>query len=406
MTDAEAVFDAISTHASRRLSLINQLAGEGAVEATGEGALVTLSDGREMIDFGSYAVPLLGHRHPIVVRAVEEQLRQMPISTRSLANPAAAELASRLGGMLSGDLQRIWFGLNGSDVVDLAVRLARHQTGRGRILAVEGAFHGKTAAALPLTWSADSDDLDPLVTHVARDDPESVARECAAGDVAALIVEPIQGESGVQPIAVSTLERWRETTREHEALFISDEIQVGFHRCGHLAYAEALGITPDVLLLGKALGGGVLPLSALASGDRTFAPLLKDPFWHSATFAGNPLSCSAGIGALDAIDTIGDRPKMVSQALEVHLRGLGDDFPSLVSEVRGDGLLWGVEFASVEAAGFMLLNLTRLGMLVSPCMSNPSCLRLSPPAITSDELLDRAKELLVAALNATLSELT
>lgn len=178
--DAAEAFDQLRRHLSPKLALTGNFAGRGAVEERAEGCRVTLSDGRTVLDFGSYAVTLLGHRHPAAVAAVRRQLDTMPTSTRSLANPVAARAAACLSGYLGDALPKVYFGLNGADVVEVAVKLARLATGRGRVLAVRGGFHGKSLGALALTHS-------PLyrvgllgcLTDVVHLDPR-IRRRCCA----------------------------------------------------------------------------------------------------------------------------------------------------------------------------------------------------------------------------------
>jgi putrescine aminotransferase len=402
--DAPAVLDAIRRHFSPGLALGFKLAGQGAVEVRADGARVELSDGREVVDFGSYAVTLLGHRPPSVVAAVAEQLERMPTATRTLANPAAAGLAADLARRCGEPLDRVWLGSDGSDAVEVAVKLARRRSGRMRVLAVAGAFHGKTLGALALTaapaFRSGVEELLGHVTHVAAGDAGAVRRETARGDVAALVVEPIQGEGGVRPLAPALLRRWSADAHAAGAFVISDEIQCGLRRCGPFSPAVELGLQPDAVLFGKALGGGVLPLSAMVATAELHAPLAADPTWHTATFGGHPLSCAAGRAALAAIDALEQRGREVGATVARGLSELARAHPAVVTEVRGAGLLWGVELATPGLAGEVLVELARRGVLVSPCLGAPRTIRLLPPIVTSDDELDFALQALGAALDA------
>jgi putrescine aminotransferase len=196
------VFASLQRHGAPGTALGAKIAGSGAVEAQAAGAVVRLSDGREMIDFGSYGVSLLGHRHPKVLAAVSDQLARMPASTRTLANPVTAGLMADLAERFGEPLQRVWLGSDGADAVEVALKLARRRTGRQRILAVRDAFHGKTLGALALTFNPAfhvglESMLGDHVTHIDPADECAVAREVADGQVAALVIEPIQGEGGV-----------------------------------------------------------------------------------------------------------------------------------------------------------------------------------------------------------------
>ncbi|GLW72703.1 aminotransferase [Kitasatospora phosalacinea] len=404
-TGAGPVFDRLRRHCSPKLALTGGFAGRGAVESVAEGCRVTLSDGRTALDFGSYAVTLLGHRHPAVTAAVRAQLDAMPTSTRALANPVAAAAAARLSGYLGDALPKVHFGLNGADAVEVAVKLARLATGRPRVLAVRGAFHGKSLGALALTHS-------PLyrrgllgsevdVVHVDAEDPAAVGRETAGGRVAALVFEPVQGENGALPLPTEVLRQWCADAARDGAFVIADEIQCGLRRCGERSVALADGLPVDGVLLGKPLGGGVVPLSALLCSERLYAPLAADPFLHSATFGGHPLSCAAVPAALDAIEQLADHGESLAAQLDVLLTGLQERHPRVVRAVPGRGLLRGLDCTSPRAAGATVLELAATGLLVSPCLSRPTTVRLLPPLLTTPAQLAEAASILDSALAAT-----
>ena len=245
-------------------ALTAKILGSGATESTASGATVILSDGRRLLDFGSYGVTLLGHRHPRILAAISDALEGIPTATRTLANPLTAAFAADLLHRLGEPLRRLWLGSDGSDVVEAALKLARRVTGRMRVLTVEGAFHGKTMGALALTTNpVFRQGLEPLLGAVSvlpRDDCEAVLRDTGRGDVAALIFEPIQGEAGVRPLDPMVLRRWVSDARAADAFVISDEVQVGLRRSGPFSPSIAAGLEPDAVLLGKALGGGLMPL--------------------------------------------------------------------------------------------------------------------------------------------------
>jgi putrescine aminotransferase len=369
------------------------------------GAVVTLSDGRELLDFGSYAVTLLGHRHPTVLAALAGSLATMPTATRVLANPVAAAFAAELSERCGGSLQRVWLGSDGADAVEATLKLARRSSGRARVLVVEGAFHGKTLGALALTRNpAFREGLESLlgpVTELPRDEPEAVEREAAPGDVAALVFEPIQGEAGVRVLDPAVLARWTADAHAAGAFVISDEIQAGLRRSGPFSPSLAAGLASDAVLFGKALGGGLMPISALVMTEALAAPLIADPTWHSATFSGHPLACAAGRAALAAIEAEAENGSIVSTTLSAGLRELGAGYPEVIREVRGSGLIWGIEFASPAAAGAALIELAQRGLLVSPCLSSTSTVRLLPPMVASPGQIADA----LAILAATLPEL-
>jgi putrescine aminotransferase len=398
------VFRAVSRHFTRSSALSGKLAGLGAVEARAQGARITLSDGRSMLDFGSYAVTLLGQRHPAVVEAVRGQLDTMPVSSRSLVNPVTAAAAERLAGYLGGTLPRVYFGLNGADAVEVAVKLARLTTGRRRVLAVKGAYHGKSLGALALThherFREGLTDVLPPTTHLDPGDPRAVARSLADGDVAALIFEPVQGENGARPLDPATLREWCRTAKDAGVPVVADEIQCGLRRCGPPSVALDMGLPVDAVLFGKPLGGGVVPISAMVCTDELYRPLTEDPVRHTATFSGQPLCCAAVPAALDTVEQLAPHAERIAVRLEAGLRDLARVHAGAVTGVRGRGLLWGVGFADDAFAGEVLLGLTERGLLVSPCLSRPGTLRLLPPMVASPDDVDEALAALGEAVHA------
>jgi putrescine aminotransferase len=404
---AESALRRIEQHLSPGTALTAKVLGSDAIEASARGATIMLSDGRQMIDFGSYGVALFGHRNPTVLRAVARELECMPTSSRVLANPTTAAFVAELSGRFDGTLPRVWLGSDGSDAVEAAAKLARRATGRTRILAVDGGFHGKTLGALALTTNAAfREGVEGVLAGVSRippDDPEAVCRETDQHDIAAVIFEPIQGEAGVRPIDVSVLRRWSADAHCAGAFVISDEIQAGLGRCGPLSLAVDAGLHPDGVLLGKALGGGVVPLSALLASEALAEPLVADPTWHSITFGGHPLACAAGRGALIALDECHENGRQVGRRMEVGLQRLAKDNPDVIAQVRGVNLMWGIQFATAGAAGAALLELSRRGLLISPCLSSKDVIRLLPPMVTPLDDVDRALEILADAIPALAS---
>jgi putrescine aminotransferase len=399
---AEEAFATIERHVSPGAALSAKVLGGDATEATASGATVVLSDDRRLLDFGSYGVTLLGHRHPAVLAALSDALELMPTATRILANPINTAFVAELVKRCGEPLQRVWIGSDGSDAVETALKLARRTSGRMRVLVVDGAFHGKTLGALSLTTnSAFRAGLEPLLESVAvlpRDDPKAARRELERGDVAALIFEPIQGEAGVRPLDLGVLQYWVDDAHAADCFVISDEIQVGLGRCGPFSPSIAAGLRPDAVLWGKGLGGGLMPLSAMVATDALAAPLIADPTWHTTTFGGHPLSCAAGQAALIALDAAAANGARIGEMLATGLQRLAKEHAGLIEEVRGAGLIWGLEFATPGAAGAALIELAQGGLLVSPCLSSSNVIRLLPPMVTSPEQIDDALDILAAKL--------
>lgn len=399
--DAKETFRRVKRHFSPALAVAGKFTGQGAVESSAEGCRVTLSDGRSLLDFGSYAVALLGHRNPVIADAVRTQLDVMPASTRSVQTPVAPLAAERLTEYLGGGLGRVYFGCGGADAVEVSVKLARMATGRTTVIAVDGAFHGKTLGALALTdnprFRAGLEPLLQGVVRVSPDDPEAVAKAVRRHEVAAVVFEPVQAENGVRLLDRAVLAQWCRDAHEHGAFVIADEIQVGLRRCGARSVALADGLDVDCVLLGKPLGGGVLPVSAAVGNDRLFAPLLADPMVHTATFSGHPLSTAVIPAALDLIERHAEDGERIAAAMEQGLATLREQHPDAVVETRGRGLLWGIDFRSPELAGEVLTGLAQRGMVVSPCLSRPTTIRLLPPIVATEADVKEAMTLLTEA---------
>ncbi|MFI9468098.1 aspartate aminotransferase family protein [Streptomyces sp. NPDC052492] len=402
VVDAKETFRRVKRHFSPALAVAGRFTGQGAVESAAEGSRVTLSDGREVLDFGSYAVALLGHRNPAIVEAVRAQLDVMPTSTRSVQSPVAPLAAERLTAYLGGSLGRVYFGCGGADVVEASVKLARTATGRTTVVAVRGAFHGKTLGALALTdnprFKAGLEPLLQGVVHIDPDDPEAVAKVVCEHDVAALVFEPVQAENGVRLLDPAVLARWCRDAHGHGALVVADEIQAGLRRCGAPSLALEYGLDVDGVLLGKPLGGGVLPVSAVVGNDALFAPLLADPMLHTATFSGHPLSTAVIPRALDLVEEWAENGDMLARAMEQGLADLREAHPEAVAATRGRGLLWGVDLRTPELAGGVLTGLAQRSVVVSPCLSRPATIRLLPPIVATETEVKEAMALLSDAV--------
>lgn len=371
------------------VSLAHRLAGRGGHEVEASGSWIVMSDRRRVLDLGSYGTTLLGHRHPAVVAAAQAQLDRLPVSSRSLANDVAPRMARLLiDECTPSEISRCWFGLNGTDVVDIALKLARLTTRRSTILAATRGFHGKSLGALSATAAPEfrgpfEEFLAPAV-HVDPTDLALVERVTDRGDVAAMILEPVLGEGGVRQIPPDTVVAWGEMAARCGAHLILDEVQCGFFRCGPFSLGLDAGARPSALLLGKSLGGGVAPLSAMLATDSLYQPLLDNPFLHSSTFSGFPLACAAGLAALDTAHKLEGRRRRIAADAELALRALQSAWPQVILGVEGQGLLWGITTVSHSFSGALLLELAAQDVVVSPCLSSPTTIRLFLPAILTD----------------------
>jgi acetylornithine aminotransferase len=345
---------------------------------SGSGALVVDADGKEYLDLlGGIAVNALGHAHPAIVEAVSQQVATLGHVSNFFTHPTVLDLAEKLLDISGfGDSGRALFCNSGAEANEAAFKMAR-LTGRPRIIAAEGAFHGRTMGALAMTGQpAKRTPFEPMpagVEFVPYGDTTALA-EALGPDVAAVILEPILGEAGVIPAPDGYLAAARKLTKDHGALLILDEVQTGIARTGEWFAFQHAGIVPDIVTLAKGLGGG-LPIGAvLATGDA--AHLLK-PGQHGSTFAGNPISAAAALAVLSTIERNGLRDH-VSRLGKHIVNRVEDLHDPHIAGVRGAGLLLGIMLRqpiSAAAAGAA----RDAGFIVNA--PAPDVLRLAPPLI-------------------------
>jgi acetylornithine aminotransferase len=365
----------------------------------GEGARVWDADGREYLDFvGGIAVNCLGHAHPAVVRAVCDQVATLGhVSNLYLAEPPVA-LAERLL-ELAGRSGRVFFANSGAEAVEAAFKIAR-RTGRTRMVATRGGFHGRTMGSLALTGQPGKQDpFRPLpgdVVHVPYGDAGAL-REAVTEDVAAFVVEPVQGENGIVVPPPGYLAAAREITRAAGALLVVDEIQTGVGRTGEWFACQAEGVEPDVITLAKGLGGGLPIGAALAFGD---AAGLLTAGQHGSTFGGNPVSCAAALAVLDtlAADGVLANVKRVGALLREEIGSLGHP---LVDHVRGAGLLLGIVLTD-SVAPKVQQAAQDAGLLVNAVA--PDVIRLAPPLVIGEDEAGRLVRALPGVLDAARGE--
>ncbi|MBW4042429.1 MAG: acetylornithine transaminase [Acidobacteria bacterium] len=363
----------------------------------GEGCWVWDDEGTRYLDFlGGIAVNSLGHAHPVVVEAAGRQASLMVHVSNYFATPSQLELAERLKRITgAGDEGRVYFGNSGAEANEAAFKLAR-RTGRPRILALKNAFHGRTMGALALTGKpALQAPFLPMVPGVEHLDSTVDALEAAMGDdVAALILEPIKGETGVVPLPEGYLREARRITERHGALLIVDEIQTGVGRTGRWFDFQHEGITPDAVTIAKGIAGGV-PLSAMVTFGAASALLQRGD--HGSTFGGNPFAtavANAVLGEIERADLMANADRRGRE-----IRSVVEGFASsLVTEVRGRGLLVGIGTVQGAAPAIAEAALDA-GLIVNAI--NPTAIRIAPPLIVGDEEIAAFAEKLGAALAAS-----
>lgn len=371
--------------------------------ATGPNTLID-TNGKEYLDcLGGFGIFNVGHRNPTVVKAVEQQLAKQPLHSQELLDPLRALLAKMLANLAPGDLKYCFFGNSGTESVEAAIKLAKaYQSPHGKtaFIATNGGFHGKSLGALSATSKAvfrkPFAPLVPGFRHVPFGDLEAMRDALYAslntGDgVAAVILEPIQGEGGVILPPADYLPGVRKLCDEVGALLIIDEVQTGMGRTGKMFACEHSGVVPDILCLAKALGGGVMPISATLASEKVFSVLFDNPFLHTTTFGGNPLACAAGIAAVNVLleERLPEQAARVGTYLLQGLQDLAADYPDLIVTVRGQGLLQAIEFQHNQLGYQFSKGMFDAGILVAGTLINAKTVRIEPPLTFTEPLIDR-----------------
>ncbi|HEX3030630.1 MAG TPA: aminotransferase class III-fold pyridoxal phosphate-dependent enzyme [Bacillota bacterium] len=388
-------------HINPGLTRLMRFMGLGTVEEHSQGCYVCDNEGHTFLDcLGGYGVFNLGHCHPEVVKAVKSQLDVMPMGSKVLFSAPQALLAAKLAEISPGNLQYSFFCNSGAEGVEGALKLARLATGRSKIIATQNAFHGKTLGALSATgrpvFREPCQPLLPDFYHVPYGDGGAAASLCDA-DTAAIIVEPVQGEGGIIIPPPGYLRELRNICDRNGALLIVDEVQTGMGRTGKMFACEHEGIRPDIMVLAKALGGGVMPIGAILGTKEVWRAFEDNPFIHTSTFGGNPLACTAALAAIKVLedDLLVDGAGVRGDYLLQGLRHLQDRYPGIISCVRGVGLMIGLEMTDEGWGGFLMAELFQQGILVAYALNNPKVIRLEPPLVITKEQIDH----LITAMN-------
>jgi putrescine aminotransferase len=396
----DRVLDRYTRHVNKSLASLARLVA-APVEVAAAGSKVLGSDGHTYLDCGGFGVFLLGHCHPAVVAAVREQLERNPLATRLFLNPELARAAADVAGVTPPGLDYIFLTNSGAEATELGLKLAR-LAGKRHVIAMHGGFHGKTLGALSVTGQAQYRDpfapLLPMVDFVPFGDLDALRAALTAQSV--VLLEPVQAEGGVRLPPDGYLRQVRQACTKAGAVMILDEIQSGMGRLGTWWGADLAGVTPDVLLMGKILGGGVMPVGGLAASAQLFAPLNADPLLHSSTFAGSPLAAAAvtaTIGAIKSEGLIQRTRELGPQVRALAVDAVNAHCPHLVTEVRGAGLLIGIDFVSPDAAAEFLIGLLNEHVIPSYSLNSAQVLRLTPPAILDAADLDWLGRALVSA---------
>jgi ornithine--oxo-acid transaminase len=381
------------------------------------GAELFTADGRRIVDFLSgYCVHNVGHNHPDVVEALQRELARCgPAMIQTHVADLAGELAERLCARAGGRLSKAFFASSGSEGVEAAIKFARAHTRRTGILAAEHAFHGLTCGALSLMsdefWREGFGPLLPGVETVPFGALEPLERELKSKQFAAFIVEPIQSEAGVRVPDADYLRNVEALCRRYGTLFVLDEVQTGMYRTGTFLAAHQFGVEPDIVVLAKALSGGLVPVGAVLMSDEVCDSVyssLPRAFVHTSTFGENSLAMRAGLATLEVLERegLGKRAIESGKYLRDQLTAGLREF-EMVREIRGMGLLMGIEFKApkqlrlripYEAFGavhggmfgqILVMRLFRdFGFLTQVCGNNFMVLKVAPPLVVEEVQMD------------------
>ena len=381
------------------------------------GAELFTSDGRRIVDFLSgYCVHNVGHNHPDVVHALQRELeRSGPAMIQSHVADLAGELADQLCQRTGGRVEKAFFCSSGSEGVEAAIKFARAHTRRNGILAAEHAFHGLTCGALSLMsdefWRGGFGPLLPETRFVPFGDLDALERELKSKKFATFIVEPVQSEAGVCVPDADYLRRAESLCRRYGTLFVLDEVQTGMYRTGQFLAAHHFGVEPDMVILAKALSGGLVPVGAVLMSDAVYNSVyssLPRAFVHTSTYSENSLAMRAGLATLEVLESnaLGQRAIESGAYLLQQLTAALGDF-EMVKEVRGLGLLMGIEFQApkqlrlripyeafnaIHAGMFGQIVVMRLfrdwGFLTQVCGNNFMVLKVAPPLVIKRDQID------------------
>jgi ornithine--oxo-acid transaminase len=378
------------------------------------GSELFTADGRRILDFLSgYCVHNVGHNHPAVIAALHEELDHSgPAMVQSHVAERAGELAEKLCRRAGGRLTKVFFGSSGSEGVEAAIKFSRAHTRRAGLLYANGAFHGLTCGALSLMgdsfWREGFGPLLPQTEAIPFDDVDALERKLSSKRFAAFVVEPIQSEAGIRVPAPEYFQAAQLLCRRYGTLLVLDEVQTGMYRTGPFLAAQRYGVEPDMVVLAKAMSGGLVPVSATLMTEAIYDSVygsLRRAIIHTSTFSENALAMRAALATLEVLEAerLGARAIEAGERLQNRLQGALGAY-EMVKAVRGEGLLMGIEFTApqslrlrvpfeafmrIHPAMFGQIVVMRLfrdsGILTQICGNNFLVLKVAPPLVVTDD---------------------
>jgi putrescine aminotransferase len=381
-------------YVSPSLGRLLKLGGYGTVEVKSEGVYVYNPDGEKYLDCaGGYGVFSIGHRHPRVIAAVKDQLDKVPLSAKVFFNEPLANLAEKLAQITPGRLQYSFFCNSGAEAVEGAIKAARLSTGRTKIIAAVNSFHGKTMGALSASgrelFKKGFTPLIPDVVHIPYGDFEAL-KASVDRETAAVIMEPIQGEGGIMVPPDNYLPEVRKQCDSVGALLIIDEVQTGLGRTGKMFAVEYWNVEPDLMCLAKALGGGVMPIGAFVGTPEVWEAFRENPLIHSSTFGGNELACRAALETIAVIEeeNLVENSALQGEYLQKKLLEISGELPGIIGEVRGKGLMIGVELLEERFGGSVIMEMAKRRVIGVYTLNKPKVMRFEPPLVINREQVE------------------
>nr|WP_303244416.1 putrescine aminotransferase [uncultured Cellulosilyticum sp.] len=388
------------------------------VEWTDEGSYCEGLYGEKFIDcLGGFGIYTCGHRNEEILDTVKAQLDHQALHSQELLDPLRGYLAKAVADITPGDLRHCFFTNGGAEAVEMALKLARIATGGRWYISTVGAFHGKSMGAISMggkgTYRTPYTPMVQQVQHVeygnAEDMRKAIRNLIAVGEkVAAVILEPIQGEAGVIVPPEGYLKEVRAICDEYGVALIFDEIQCGMGRTGTMWRCEAEGVTPDIMTFGKAFGGGIMPITGIICTPPMWTQELIDNPWllGSPTFGGNPVCCSAAIATIKYMleNDIPGQCKEKGDYLKAGLQKLAEKYPTLIEDVRGVGLMLAVEFVKCEVGYSVAKGLFARRVMTAGTLVNAKCIRFEPAAVITKEDIDQVISRMDEALSDTKKE--
>lgn len=368
--------------------------------------------GTQFIDcLGGFGIYTCGHRNPEILKTVKAQLDRYALHSQELVDPLRGYLANILAMITPGDLQYAFFTNGGAEAVEMALKLARLATGGRWYISTVGAFHGKSMGAISMGGKgAYREDYIPLiqqVQHVKYGDAEAMETaiknlQTVGEKVAGVIIEPIQGEAGVQIPPMGYLKAVREICDKYGVAMIVDEIQTGMGRTGTMWRCEVEDVCPDIMTYGKAFGGGIMPITGIIARPWCWGQKLIENPWilGSPTFGGNPLACSAAISTIKYMleNDIPGQCKEKGDYFMKKLNELKDKYPTVLKAIRGAGLLICMEFPEAEVGYAVTKGLFDRHVMTAGTLVNAKTVRIEPPATLSYEHIDEVLSKLDASI--------